>query len=371
MQPRFRPTVAEVNLNAICRNFATLRDHAKRGSRMLAAVKANAYGHGAPQVARALAVAGCEWFGVATVEEGLELRNSGIAQPILLLSGAGRTGMEASVVNELTNVVYDVGAALRLNEAAARQQRIVPIHIKVDTGMGRLGVMPSEWALFLDAIGACPSLHIEGVLTHFSHADESPQQTAEQVERFETAIAAVHARGWKPTFVHADNSAGMLGFEHRYNMARPGISLYGPAPGPSFEPLEPAMTLRTEVLFSKFIPAGTPVSYAGTWTSKRPTQLAILPIGYADGYPRALGGRAHVLVHGQRAPIRGRVCMDLTMVDVTDIQGNVEEGTPVVLLGSQGAARIGVTELADLAETISYEVLTGLADRVPRTWEML
>ncbi|MFT6159210.1 MAG: alanine racemase [Myxococcota bacterium] len=276
--------------------------------------------------------------------------------------------MEASVVNELTNVVYDVAAALRLNEVAVRQQRIVPIHIKVDTGMGRLGVMPAEWSVFLDAIGACSSLHVEGVLTHFAHADESPERTAEQVASFESAIAAVHARGWKPTFVHADNSAATLGFHHRYNMARPGISLYGPRPGPSFEPLEPAMALRTEVLFAKHIPSGTKVSYAGTWTSARPTQLAVLPIGYADGYPRVLGGRAHVLIHGQRAPIRGRVCMDLTMVDVTDIQGTIEEGTPVVLFGSQGNARIDVAELAGLAGTISYEILTGLTERVPRTW---
>lgn len=370
MGPNFRPTVAEINLDAIVRNFHTLTAHTPARSRVLAAVKANAYGHGAPQVARALAAAGCDWFGVATVEEGLELRRGGIDQPILLLSGAGRSGMRASVANDLTNVVYDVATALLLNEIAARQQRIVPIHIKVDTGMGRLGVMPSEWALFLDAIETCTSLHVDGVLTHFAHADASPERTQSQVALFEAAVDAVHARGWKPTFIHADNSAGVLGFDHRYNMARPGISLYGPAPGPTFEPLEAAMTLRTQVKFSKHIPAGTSVSYAGTWTSDRPTQLAVLPIGYADGYPRVLGGRAHVLVHGQRAPIRGRVCMDLTMVDVTDIQGDVDEGTPVVLIGEQGGARIDVTELADLAGTISYEILAGLTSRVPRTWGM-
>ena len=368
--PSFRPTVATVDLGAITHNFHTLRARLPAGTRVLCPVKGDAYGHGAPQVARALASAGCEWFGVATVEEGLQLRSNRIEAPILLLSGAGLRGSDAAIASKLTSVLFDVASAKRLNAAAKRASRVVPVHLKVDTGMGRLGIRPEGWVDFVNAVGAQDNLHIDGVLTHLASADTDPTATATQMALFEEAVRAVRELGHHPTLIHADNSAGVLAYAHKLDLVRPGIALYGGSPGAAAEStdLRPALSVHTQVLSVKDIPAGTPISYGGTWVSEEPSRMAILPIGYADGYPRALSNRASVLINGQRAPLRGRGCMDLIVVDITQISGPVSEGSPVVLLGGQADAFIGADELASQAGTISYEVMSALTARIPRRW---
>ena len=370
MRPTFRPTVARVDLDAIAHNARLLRRRAGEGTRVLAAVKADAYGHGAVAVARRLERDGVDWFGVATVEEGLELRSHGIGAPILLFSGPGRLGADAAVSQDLTCVVGDVQTAKRLNAAASRARRTVPVHLKLDTGMSRIGVMPDDWAAFVTLVGSLDNLHIDGVMTHLASADDGSPRTVAQLARFQRGLDVVAQQGHRPTFVHCDNSAGILGHDHGFGLVRPGISLYGPNPGGEVgdDDLRAALTWRTDVLNTKWIDAGTEVSYGGTWTAPRRTCLAVLPVGYADGYPRILSGRADVLVNGHRCPIRGRVCMDLMMVDVTEHSETTEQGTEVVLIGEQGGERIGASELAHLADTISYEILVGISGRVPRVW---
>ena len=369
MPPRFRPTEARIDLSAIAHNYHLLAAQAAP-ARVLVAVKANGYGHGAVHVAKRLESEGCSWLGVATVEEGLHLRSHGVSLPILVFGGPGRTGADAMVAQDLTAAVYDEGSAHRLNAAAARHGRVVPVHIQLDSGMSRLGVLPSGWSAFLDTLSGLEHLHIDGVMTHFARADDSKPATADQVAAFKQCLQEVEHHGHRPTFVHADNSAGALGYRHGFSLVRPGVAIYGLQPGgpERFDALQPAMSLHTEVLHTKWIPKGTPVSYGGTWVAPRRTRLAVLPVGYGDGYPRILSDRASVLIAGQRAPIRGRICMDLLMVDTTDIDGDVVVGTPVVLMGSQGDANITADELAHQAHTINYEVVTSMGIRLPRVW---
>lgn len=349
-------------------NYAQLQGHA--GTRVLAPVKGDAYGHGAVPVARALQAAGCAWLGVATVEEGLELRQAGIDLPILLHSGAGLTGADAAVAAELTCAVFSVPSLKRLDAAARRARRVVPVHLKVDTGMSRIGVLPEQVHDFLTVLATCDNLHLDGLMTHFARADVDVDAIATQRARFEAVREQILAAGHRPTFVHADNSAATLRDGPHYDLVRPGIALYGAEVGGDIDTsgLRPVMSLHSAVHFVHHVAAGVSVSYGGTWTATRPTRLAVIPIGYADGYLRALSNQASVLIAGQRAPLRGRVCMDLIIVDTTDIDAPVEEGTPVVLFGQQGDEQISAGELAGLAGTISYEVLAGLGARVPRVW---
>jgi len=368
-----RPTRAEIDLGALTRNHATLRAAAP-GVDVLAVVKADAYGHGAVPVSRALEAAGVRFLGVALVEEGLALREAGLQSDILVLGGAYDGGWEALLEHRMIPVVFRPEHLTALEAAARARGTTARAHLKVDTGMGRLGVLPADVPAFLEAARACRRVELEGLCSHFANADLADAAlTGLQVARFRTALGQMRAAGFEPRWRHLSNSAGLLALPEardgvEMNLARPGLALYGLVPAPWLRPsrtLEPVLSWKTAIVHLKAVPAGTPVSYGSTWTAPRPSRIATLPVGYADGWSRLLSNRGAVLVRGRRAPIVGRVCMDLCMVDVTDIPG-AEVGDEVVLLGTQGAETQDAHQLAALQGTIAYDVLCAIGARVPR-----
>lgn len=369
--PHIRPTLATVDLGRLQANLRAVKRLVGPETGILASVKGDAYGHGAVRTARALEAAGADWFGVALVEEGMRLREEGIRAPILCMGGAGLAGAEAAMTHRLTPVVFDLEEAERLERAAASRHQPYGVHLKVDTGMGRLGVPLHAWDAFLDRFAAFRWLRADGICSHLSVAEDAdPTFTREQARRFVEAVQMARARGLRPSLLHLANSAGALYHPRlRLDLVRPGLVLYGVLPGarpPEGLDVHPVMSVATRVLFVKDIPAGVALSYGRTWTAQRPSRIATLPVGYADGYPRALSNRAEVLIHGQRAPVRGRVCMDMTLVDVTDVRKPVQVGDEVVLLGAMGDDRITAEELATHADTIPYEILCGFSERLPR-----
>ena len=362
---QIRPTTAHVDLDRLQANYAAVA--AAVDTPVLAPVKGDAYGHGLVRCALALEEAGCPWFGVALVEEGRALREAGVRGRVLCLGGVGHDGAEEAVALGLTPMVYDLQAAMDLDRAAKAAGRVVRVHLKVDTGMGRLGVPPGGWEGFLDRLADLRHLEVEGITTHFAEAEAADETfTLEQGRRFRRALQAARVRAFEPRFVHAANSAAALGFPAlRYDLVRPGLVLYGVPPRPDLDPgVRPVMKVTTRVLFVKNVPAGQGVSYGRRWVAHRPTRLATLPVGYADGYPRSLSNRGQVLVHGTRCPVRGAVCMDLTMVDITDVDVEVRVGDEVELLGDG----ISPSDLATWAGTIPYEILARFSDRVPRSF---
>ncbi len=377
---RFRPTVARVDLAALRHNCRLVRRVvAPRGCAVMAAVKADAYGHGIVPVARAMEAEGIDWLGVAIVEEGLKLRSAGVQLPILILGGFADGSEPEAVAGGLTPVVFRSASARALNALGSRTSSRIGIHLKVDTGMNRLGVPRGLLGQFLDLLDGLEHLYVDGVLTHLAEAENPDDEfTAWQLDGFRAAVAEVRERGHRPRWVHAANSAalmmGRVPMDSSAGMiVRPGLALYGLAPDSSLAgalPLRPVMSFESAISYIKRIPAGAKVSYGLTWTAQRSTRVATLPVGYGDGFPRALGNRADALVRGHRAPVIGRVCMDLTLLDVTDVPG-VQEGDRATLMGRQGAQEIDAGELAALLGTIPYEVICGISPRVPRTYRDL
>ena len=368
-----RPTRAEIDLGALTRNLQTLQTAAP-GVDVLAVVKADAYGHGAVPVSRALEAAGVRFLGVALVEEGLALRQAGLKSDILVLGGAYEGSWELMLEQGMIPVVFRPEHLSALDAASAARGTTARAHLKVDTGMGRLGVLPPDLPAFLEAARSCRRLSLEGLCSHFANADLADAAlTEQQILRFRTALGQMRAAGFEPRWRHLSNSAGLLALPEardgmEMNVARPGLALYGLQPAPWLRPprvLEPVLSWKTSVVHLKTVPAGTPISYGSTWTAPRPSRIATLPVGYADGWSRLLSNRGAVLVRGRRAPIVGRVCMDLCMVDVTDLPG-VEVGDEVVLIGRQGAEAQDAHQLAALESTIAYDVLCAIGARVPR-----
>lgn len=367
-----RPTRAEVDLGAVAANFAVVAQ-AAAPARVVAIVKADGYGHGVVPVARRLEEAGGEalhGFGVALAEEALELREAGIRRAILVLNGAYGGAYADVLAAGLTPVVYDRGHL----EGFARAARGRPfaVHLKVDTGMSRLGVSLGELDGFLTALDRTPGARVEGLMTHLMAADSDDAVTAEQLQRFTRAQHALRAHGHRPRLLHAANSAAT--FRHpsaRYDLVRPGIALFGHAGSDDVSaPLRPALRLRSEVLALRDLRPGDRVGYDGTFTASRPTRLATLPIGYGDGLLRAASNRGFVLVRGRRCPLVGRVSMDLSTVDVTDVPG-VAVGDEACFLGAQEGpdgvrGAIDMVELAEASGTAPYEVLCAISRRVPR-----
>lgn len=373
---QIRPTTAHVDLGRLGRNFRRIRDLVGPGVRVLAPVKGDAYGHGLTRCATALEAAGCDAFGVALVEEGRALRAAGVRGMVLCLGGVGPAGVEAAIAESLTPMVYDLDTAAELDAAAARSGAPVAVHLKVDTGMGRLGVPLGEWEAFLDRLANFRWIQVEGLATHLAESEAAdPTFTREQLRRFRRAVAAARVRAFEPRYLHAANSGAVLAPPEKradrdvaLQMVRPGLAIYGlsPWPGvPEHDPLEPVMRVTTQVLFVKNLPPGASVSYGRRWVARRPTRLATLPVGYADGYPRALSSRGQVVIAGRRCPVRGAVCMDMIMVDITDVPTVIRPGDEVELLGDA----VGADELARWAGTISYEILTGFSERVPRRFD--
>ncbi|MFO0605794.1 MAG: alanine racemase [Polyangiales bacterium] len=373
-----RPTRAEVDLAAIAHNVGVVREVVAEGRAssppaVFGVVKADAYGHGAALVARAMQSAGVAGFCVALVEEGLALRDAGVTAPVLVMSGLYGDGIDAAARAGLTPVLYDVEGVERALRWSA--PRPLGVHLKVDTGMARLGVPVADVGRVGERLAGAAHLRVEGVMTHFANADcDDDSFTYEQLARFEEARAALRAKGVDPPTVHAAASAAAFRVERaRYDMVRCGIALYGVAPFPHTAPgLLPAMRLRTEVISLREVERGAPVGYAGRWRAGRRSVIATIPIGYADGFFRRLSSEAQALVRGARVPVVGNVSMDLCTLDVTDVarRHGVSVGDEVVLLGAQsgpaGFDVIRAEEIAARVGTIPYEVLTAVSRRVPR-----
>jgi alanine racemase len=398
LRASIRPTEAEIDLGAIVRNRARLQAVVGQ-SQVWGVIKADAYGHGAVPVARALEPE-CPVLAVSLVEEGLELRAAGIACPIIVLGAHyGRCHLEV-LDARLTPVIYDAADIEPFAAAARRRNRVLDVHVKIDTGMSRLGLSPAEFPAALTRLRQAGGLRLAGLCTHFASPELDDGSTRDAMGKFRPCIAEAVGRGAGaapdvaavlPTpasapgsterlWLHAANSAAAIRHpDTRLDAVRPGLALYGATPASSVvvPGLEPALRLSTRVMSIRTIPPGTAVSYGGQWVAGRPTRVATLPVGYADGYPRHVRG-AEVLVRGRRCPVIGAVCMDMLMIDVTDVEvagpaavasGAVSVGDRVTLLGAQGAEAITVDELARAAGTINYEILCGISKRVPRVYK--
>jgi len=365
-----RPTVCYIDHESLRWNFRQIRSLLGPQVKILSMIKANGYGHGAPAVARTLAAEGSNAFGVAILEEAIELRRHGITVPILVLTGAYLDQLELFLENDLMPVVHDTDLLQRLDAAVARLGRSLDVHLKIDTGMGRLGFPAAECDSWLPQLNKLKALRVEGIFSHFSHAESvEGQYTRKQLEIFHDLVQRLAVVGIAPAVIHLANSAATITLPEAYfNMVRPGLMLYGVYPSPEMAArisLKPVLSWKTRILQLKKVPSNTSISYGQTFITKRDSLIATLPIGYADGYPRLLSNRGQALVGGKRAPVAGRVCMDLTMLDVTDI-AKIHQGDEVVLLGTQENETISADEMASWADTISYEILTSIGARVPR-----
>ena len=368
-------TYAEIDLDALHENYLYLLSKLSSSVGVLAVIKADAYGHGALPVGRCLERAGVKMLGVANVSEGIELREGGIKAPVVLLGGSF-PGEEREVIEyRLTPVLYHREMAEGLAQEARRLGVRLPVHIKVDTGMGRLGIPWQEAPSFFEWIKGLPSLKVEGLMSHFSSADEEDKAfSQEQLSRFQGVVEEAERRGLSPAFLHIANSAALLTFPpSHFNMVRPGIILYGAHPTLSFkesfpQPLRPVMSLKSRIAAIKPHPPSSPISYGRTYHTRKESLIATVPIGYADGYPRRLSNKGKVLVRGRRVQVVGVVTMDWIMVDVSEVPG-VRIGDEVVLIGKQGREEISVEEVACWADTIPYEILCGVGKRVPRVYK--
>jgi alanine racemase len=362
---RRRPTFVRVDLEAIRHNIRCLKP---ASSELMAVVKANAYGHGAAPVAEAALEAGATWLGVALVEEGVLLRSAGIEAPILVLSEFPPGSEEEALAANLTPSLYSDGGLTRLLQAADGEP--VAVHVKVDTGMHRVGVYPPEDAAAFIARVVDSGLQVQGLWTHFARSEEDEVTTKEQLDRLLNVAGQVRAAGVAPRYVHAANSGAVIRHpEAHLDLVRPGIAIYGLEPGPGVGAdlgLRPALSWHSAVSFVKRLPAGERVSYGHRYRLDRDAWVATVPVGYADGYPRLLSSRADVLIGGRRCRVAGGVTMDQLIVDCGDLEP--EPGDPVVLLGRQGTEEIAAAELAALSDTVAYEIVTRIGPRVPREY---
>jgi alanine racemase len=371
-----RPTWAEIHLDNLIHNYRVIKAVVGSEVAIMPAVKANAYGHGAIECAQALEAAGAEWFGVALPEEGLKLRQAGISRPILGLGGFWEGQEELVIKGQITPVIFRLDLLERLNQAAGALGVVFDYHLKVDTGMGRLGVPFREFENFVERARQFEKLRLDGLLTHFAAAD-SPEHlgfTQQQTARFAEALEMVEQKGFAPRWIHQANSAAAHAYpQTRGNLVRLGGIMYGlwrDSTRDDVTPLDwrPVLSLHSRIVHLKTVAAGQPIGYGCTFVCERDSRIATLAIGYADGFRRALSNRWQVLVRGQWAPVVGRISMDLTLIDVTGIAG-ATLGDEVVIIGRQGDREIQVEELAAQLETISYEVTCGLSERVPRIYK--
>jgi len=372
-----RPTWAVISLDALRRNYLTLKNQLQRGARLMAVVKADAYGHGARECARTLEAIGADWLGVGLVEEGIELRKDGIARPVFCLAGFW-TGQAEDVIDyDLTPALFRLDSAAELDAGARAAGKTVNFHLKVDTGMGRLGVPLAELSEFARSLKRFDRIKLDGLLTHFAAADSLETAVTEsQIRGFDEACEILRGLGYDPTLRHLANSAGIHAYPQSHgNLARTGAALYGLAgdvfaPQPEPPVLRPVMSLHSRIIMLKTVPPGTSLGYGRSYTTTRESRIATIPIGYADGLRRDHSNNGRVIVRGRFAPIVGRVSMDLTIVDATEIPEAALDDE-VILIGEANGLRISAEDLAEQIGTISYEIVTGISYRVPRVYQSI
>jgi alanine racemase len=375
-----RPTWAEVSLSALRQNFRTVAKHVGAGITVCAVVKADAYGHGALECSRALHAEGAKWLGVTSLDEAIPLCDAGIESRVLLMTGFWR-GEESEIVRlGLTPTVWEAWHIQSLEKAAAAQNVRHAVHLKVDTGMGRLGVGLEELPEVLNALKVAPHVVLEGISTHLASSEimDAPS-VAEQERRFEEALRVVRSAGFDPPLIHMANTSALISRRETWNnMVRPGVALYGyylpfqragreVSGGTLRLTVKPVLTWKTRILSMRNFAADQPLGYGGTYVTKAPARVAVLPVGYADGYNRQLSNRGRVIVRDHYAPIVGSISMDLTLVDVTGIPG-ISVGDEVILLGTSDGLSVDALEHARLANSSPYEILCNISKRVPRRY---
>jgi alanine racemase len=367
-----RATWAEINLDAVRTNFKRTKKLVGKDTSVLVVVKGNAYGHGIFEVSKALQGMGADFLGVATLDEAIFLRRRKIGTPILILGSVLQHELKPALENNITLTLCHIELARALNRVAAELNKTARVHIKIDTGMGRIGIWHEEAFDFVKEIINFKNIFVEGIYTHFSIAGRDKFFTTYQIDSFTSILERLKKDAIEIPYRHAANSIATVSLKKSHlNLVRPGIIIYGMYPKKSFSrklELEPALSLRTRIVFLKKTPAGRSISYGRTYITQRPTVIATLPIGYADGYGRILSNKAKVLVRGERAPVVGKVTMDQTMIDVGHIE-DVSLGDEAVLIGKQGDNEIRCEELARLAGTIPYEIVCSITDRVPRRYK--
>lgn len=362
----YRPTWAEVDLGNLEHNFFKIKKSCGLNIRILVTIKADAYGHGLIPVAKRLERCGIDFFGVASIDEGIKLREAGIKTPILVLGLILKKDISPLFKYNLSTTVCDEELSKAINKKARSLKKRIGVHIKVDTGMGRIGVHHYDAHKLVVKISKLKHIDIEGIFTHFAFADLNKEFTFYQIDLFDKLVKRLEREGIKIPLVHAANSMGLINYKNsHFNMVRPGLIAYGlyPKEGLAIK-LKPVLSLKTRVVFIKTVPRGSGISYGHYYITRKPTKIATLPIGYGDGYPRNLSNKSEVLIKGKRFKIVGRICMDQTMVEIGN--SDIKVGDEVILIGTQGKQRITAEELALKSGTIPYEIVCGLGSRIPR-----
>jgi alanine racemase len=373
-QQRYYRVTANVNLDAICDNISNIKKLTGEKTKIMAILKADGYGHGAIPIAQTLDHIGVDAFGIAIIEEGIQLRNAGIDKPILILGYTPKEQYKELVEYNISQTIFQYDLAKELSDEALRQNKIAPIHIKLDTGMTRLGYRDTEESIDnIKKISLLKGIKIEGLFSHFACADETDKTSAnKQLKRFLYFANRLEEEGIELPIKHISNSAAIIDMpEAKLDMVRSGISTYGLYPSEEVDKeqlkLTPALELKSHVSYVKDVEPGIGVSYGSTYVTGEKTRIATIPVGYGDGYPRQLSSKGRVLIHGKSAPILGRVCMDQFMVDVTHID-NVKQGDSVILIGRDGDQFISVEEIGAMVNSFNYEIICNIGKRIPRIY---
>jgi len=366
----YRPTYANIDLKAISYNFTQIKKRLKKPTKTLVVVKADAYGHGILEISKRLVDSGVDYLGVATTDEAILLRKSGFKSPVLIMASVFPNEIEVSIKKNITLTVADQKHASSIDRYAERLKKKAKVHLKIDVGMGRIGMWHQEALSLIRRINRLKYIDIEGIFTHFPKADEDDLLTKKQISDFALLIEKLKVEGIDPKYKHTANSIAIVDYKDSHmNLVRPGLMLYGLYPSTkeidSKIKLKPALSLISKIAFIKNVPAGRAISYGGTYITKCHTKIATIPIGYADGLSRRLSNKGNVLIRGKRAPIVGLICMDQAMIDISHISG-ARVGDEVVLIGRQKNGSIRAEEAASLCDTIPYEIVCSISKRVPR-----
>jgi len=368
----YRPTFAEIDLGAILYNLHQIRNRVDKDIKIMAIVKADAYGHGMKEVSQAVARKGIDYFGVVSLDEARTLREAGIKKNIIVLGAILPEEVEGVLRFNVIQTVSDLAIARLLSQLAQSKKRIIKVHAKIDTGMGRLGVWHKDAVNFVKKLASLKNIKVDGIFTHFPSAEDDKVFTRNQLRDFKSLIEELLRHGIDIPIKHTSNSMAVIDFKDSHmNMVRPGLIMYGLHPRSDLAKklrLRPALKLKTKVVYVKPVSRGRSISYGRTYVTKKDTNIATIPVGYGDGYSRDLSNRGHVLIKGRRLPIVGRVCMDMSMVDAGRSR-TVKPGDDVVLIGKQGKDAVTVEEIARLSNTIPYEVVCNIGRRVPRIYK--